>query len=303
MLKLKNIFKNIIEQINSLLSNFSIIIVPLHYYTPLTNLKKIKKKFLKKNDFKFINYNENKNIKLINKLKKDIVFFEKKNYYNTYNNKNYGSGYGYIESIILQALIKNLMIKRIIEIGSGISTFCIIDALKYSKDNKFNLLAIEPYPSIELSKIKIKKKFRLLKKKIEEISVKKIINFKPDLLFIDTSHTVKPLSDVEHIYTRLLPNIKNCIIHIHDIYFPYLYQNNLKASSFMQWTESQLLYCYLLNNQKSELILSLPQLFHNKKYIFKNIFNHWKPAAFKKGLQKNLKESSGFFPSSVYLKQ
>jgi hypothetical protein len=303
MRKLKNILKKILEKINFILSYINIIIVPLHYYTPIINLKNIQKKLLKRVDFKLINYKEENSVKLINILKKDIMFFEKKNYYNKYNNNNYGPGYGYTESIILQALIKKKQIKRIVEIGSGISTFCIIDALKYTKDKKFKILSIEPNPSKEISNIKLKNKFILIKKKIEEISVKKITNFNPDFLFVDTSHAVKPLSDVEYIYTRLLPNIRKCIIHIHDIYFPYLYQNNLKTSSYMQWTESQLLYCYLINNKKSKIILSLPQLFHDKKNIFKNIFNEWKPAYFKNGLQVNKKKHGRYFPSSVYLKQ
>ena len=243
----------------------------------------------------------------MNNFKISVImpFFKKRNFYEKLvNNKNnYGSGYGKIESIILQSIIKKKKIKRILEIGSGISTFCMIDSLDLSNIKNYKMLCIDPNPSNLLINLLKEKKIKLIKAKVEDISIKKILNFKPELIFIDTTHTVKPLSDVEYIYTRILPNIKNCIIHVHDIYFPYLYQNNLHKNSFMQWCETMILYCYLINNNKSKLILSLPHIFHENKNIFNELFKSWKLAKFRFGLQKNLWDNKVHFPSSIYLQQ
>ena len=49
MRKIKNSIKQLIEFVNSLLSYINLLIVPLHYYTPIKNIKNIQKnKLLKK---------------------------------------------------------------------------------------------------------------------------------------------------------------------------------------------------------------------------------------------------------------
>jgi len=60
-----------------------------------------------------------------------------------------------------------------------------------------------------------------------------------------------------------------------------------------------------LNNDKSKLLLSLPQIFHDKKNkVFSELFENWKEPKFKDGFKidsgKNLDE---YFPASVYLLQ
>jgi hypothetical protein len=306
MRKIKNSIKQLIEYINSLLSCINLLFVPLHYYTPIKNIKNIQKnKLLKKIEFSKINFNKNKSISFLKSMQKQILIFKNRNVYEKlHNNKNsHGPGYGKIESIILQSVINKKKIKRVLEIGSGISTFCILDSLNISNNINYKVMCIEPNPSDSLLNLAKEEKIRLIKKNIEEVPTKKILDFRADFLFIDTTHTVKPLSDVEFIYTRILPNIKNCIIHIHDIYFPYLYQNDLHKKSYMQWSETMLLYCYLLNNKKTKIILSMPHIFHENKNIFKELFKSWKLAKFRYGLQKNLWDNNAHFPSSVYLQQ
>jgi len=43
MRKIKNSIKQLIEFINSLLSCINLLIVPIHYYTPIKNIKNIQK--------------------------------------------------------------------------------------------------------------------------------------------------------------------------------------------------------------------------------------------------------------------
>ena len=306
MRKIRNSIKQLIEFVNSLLSYINLLIVPLHYYTPIKNIKNIQKnKLLKKIEFSKINFNKKKSISYLKSMEKQILVFKHRNIYEKLLNKKntYGPGYGKIESIILQSVINKKKIKRVLEIGSGISTFCIIDSLNISNNMNYKVMCIEPNPSDSLLNLAKEKKITLIKKNIEEVPTKKILDFRADFLFIDTTHTVKPLSDVEFIYTRILPNIKNCIIHIHDIYFPYLYQNNLHKKSYMQWSETMLLYCYLLNNKKTKIILSMPHIFHENKNLLNKYFKSWKLAKFKFGLQKDYDGLKSHFPSSIYLKQ
>ena len=296
--------------INLVLDKINLIIIPKHFYTPIVDLKTLKKsKLLDKVDFEKINYNTKSNIKYFLSLRKYIKYFEKNNNYDFAIKNKLGLGYGDIDSIILQSIIKKNQFKNILEIGSGTSTYCIIKVLE--NNSNFKMTIIDPLPNLKLKKfLKNKKNIHLIEKKLEEVDIKNILNIRPDFLFIDSSHTVKQLNDVDLIYTRLLPKIKNCIIHIHDIFFPYLYQCNLKTSPWYQWSETQLLYCYLLNNFKCKVILDTSQIFHNNKKILKRIFPKFKLAKFKKGFRidsdfmndsKNKKIHS--YPASIYLKQ
>ena len=67
-----------------------------------------------------------------------------------------------------------------------------------------------------------------------------------------------------------------------------------------------MLYCYLLNNSKSKLLLSLPQIFHDKKNkVFSELFDDWKEPLFEDGFEVHSRKNNKkvFFPSSVYLLQ
>ena len=297
------IFKYLILTLNKFLSIFKLIMVPIHYYTPLTELKIIPNhKLLEKADFSKINYDQSESLLFLDNLIKHIQYFSKLDHFNIGQLKQYVKGYGYLESIILQSMIAKIKPTKIIEIGSGVSTFCMISALK-DLDCEFEMLVVDPFVSKQLEKLVSKNSnITIIKEKAENVEIRDYLNFNADFLFIDTSHAVRPLGDVDFIYNRLLPKINNCIIHIHDIFFPYLYQSNLKENPWYQWSETQLLYCYLTNNIKSKIILDTSELFHNKKEVFTKIFPNVKLAKFEKGLRID-KDKDRYFPASIYLEQ
>lgn len=297
------ISKFLIIILNKFLSIFRLTIVPLHYYTPLTELKIIPNhKLLEKADFSKINYDQNESLLFLDNLEKHIQYFSKLDHFDMGQLRGYGKGYGFLESIILQSMIAKIKPTRIIEIGSGVSTFCMLSALK-DLNYEFEMLIVDPFISKELETLVGKNlNITIIKEKAENVEINKYLNFNSDFLFIDTSHAVKPLGDVDFIYNRLLPKIKRCIIHIHDIFFPYLYQSNLKENPWYQWCESQLLYCYLTNNRKSKIILDTSELFHNRKDVFVKKFPNVKLAKFEKGLRID-KDKDRYFPTSIYLEQ
>lgn len=297
------IFKFLILTLNKFLSLFKLIIVPVHYYTPLTELKIIPNhKLLEKGDFSKINYNQNESLLFLNSLENHIQYFLKLDHFNLGQKKKYGKGFGYLESIILQSIIAKIKPMKIIEIGSGVSTFCMVNAMK-DLNYEFEMLVIDPFISKKLElMLNNNSKITVIKEKAENIEINEYLKFNADFLFIDTSHAVKPLGDVDFIYNRLLPKINSCIIHIHDIFFPYLYQSNLKENPWYQWSETQLLYCYLTNNNHSKIILDTSELFHNRKDVLGKLFPNIKFAKFEKGLRIDY-DKDRYFPASIYLKQ
>ena len=234
-------------------------------------------------------------------MKNYINELKENNNYHDLVKSNIGPGYGYIESVVLGAFLRTKKPKKIIEIGSGISTALILDSLN-KNEQKFEFWSIDPYPKNNLLKYFNNQNCRLFTNFVEDLDVQELVNFQPDFLFIDSTHAVKPLGDVEFIYTRLLPKLSKISITIHDISFPYLYQSSLRNAPFFQWCESQMLYCYLLNNSKSKLLLSLPHIFHDKKNkVFSEIFDNWEEPPFEDGFKIPSKIIN--VPSSVYLLQ
>jgi hypothetical protein len=89
-----------------------------------------------------------------------------------------------------------------------------------------------------------------------------------DVLFIDSTHTVKTGSDCMHIYLRLLPFIKKHVyVHVHDVFLPFGMPQAWARDHQIYWTEQHLLLA---------LIAGRPQV----KFIFGSTYHeHFNRAA------------------------
>ena len=73
-----------------------------------------------------------------------------------------------------------------------------------------------------------------------------------DILFIDSTHTVKHGSDCLHIYLQVLPKLTvDVTIHAHDIYLPLPQPAQNMLDRQIYWTEQYLLYAYLIGNDRT----------------------------------------------------
>ncbi|MFZ0658617.1 MAG: hypothetical protein WAM05_07850, partial [Candidatus Binataceae bacterium] len=66
-------------------------------------------------------------------------------YYKTAVSTDCGPGYGYIEAEALHCVVRSLKPKRIIEVGSGVSTYCMLQAIARNETG-CTVTCIEPYP-------------------------------------------------------------------------------------------------------------------------------------------------------------
>jgi predicted O-methyltransferase YrrM len=214
--------------------------------------------------------------------------------------QGFGPGFGYIEAQCLHGVLRSLKPRRIIEVGSGVSTYCAVKAtaLNAAEGKPAEITCIEPYPSAYL---RGSGDIRLIIKKAQELAPAEFDRLEDgDFLFIDSSHAVKPGGDVLYLYLEVLPRLKpGVVIHIHDIYFPYLYQRNV-LESFYQWTETAILQALLTNNQHLKILFSMSMLHYDVPDDLKKVFPEYSPAPGVDGLaDDDLKP--GHFPSSIYL--
>jgi predicted O-methyltransferase YrrM len=107
--------------------------------------------------------------------------------------------------------------RRIVEVGSGHSTRFLARAVADGELDT-QITTIDPAPRASLSGLPI----RCLETLVQNADLALFQALAPgDILFIDSSHQLKPRSDVEFLLMRVLPSLRAGVrIHFHDIFLP-----------------------------------------------------------------------------------
>ena len=217
-------------------------ITPVHFYEPIPETRKLKDNLWQKHSQLIgININEKKQLELlslfISKFKKEYETFPK-NRTQVQAPYQYYINNGVFESVdgeILYCMIRYFKPRRIIEIGSGNSTYLSAQAILKNKEEngvECELIAIEPHPNVVLER-GFSGLSKLIKKEVQDLDLALFSKLKEnDILFIDSSHVLKIGSDVQYEYLEILPRLnKGVIVHIHDI-FLHLFLNLKRNTNF-----------------------------------------------------------------------
>ena len=160
--------------------------------------------------------------------------------------------FSYMDAMSYYCVLRHVKPKLVVEIGAGNSTLAADMALQ--KNGFGEIKVIEPYP-LEFLK-EIESVSEIIESGVQDIGLEPLCELieAAEVLFIDSTHTVKVGSDCVYIYLKLLPSIRsNLVVHAHDITLPYAYEiKNLDRHVY--WTEQYLLYAYLLDNPKTEVL-------------------------------------------------
>jgi hypothetical protein len=120
-----------------------------------------------------------------------------------------------------------------------------------------------------------------------------------DLLFVDSTHTVKTGSEVNRIVLDILPRLApGVFVHFHDIYFPYDYPRDLMSDALFFPSESTLLHAYLIHNSCCRVALSLSMLHYAEPHSIARAIPHYDPQKNADGLSA---AGGSHFPSATYL--
>jgi len=98
----------------------------------------------------------------------------------------------------------------------------------------------------------------IIRKKVEDIEKSIFEELQSgDVLFIDSSHMIRPQGDVLKIYLDILPKIKSgVIVHIHDIFSPRDYPAKWLKDEMRFWNEQYLLEAILSSGNAWEVLLA-----------------------------------------------
>lgn len=120
-------------------------------------------------------------------------------------------------------LVRKLKPSKVIEVGSGHSTRWLRKAAQDEGINTF-IHSIDPVPRREIDNICDD----ITRSSVTDVDSSFFDQLKSgDFLFIDCSHIAMPGSDVDMLFTQVLPRLpKGVIIHVHDIFLPFGYPNH-----------------------------------------------------------------------------
>lgn len=236
-----------------------------HYYEPLFDSRSLNASLNEVRALPGIDWNVDEQLSLLkqfdfnDELKK--IPLNKKDELDFYiNNPAFTSG----DAEYFYNLIRLKKPNKIYEIGSGYSTLLCAQALKKNKESDSSYeckhLCIEPYEMPWLEKTEV----MVIRERVEKVDKALFLELgENDILFIDSSHIIRPQGDVLFEYLELLPILKpGVIVHIHDIFSPRDYLKQWVVDEVKFWNEQYLLEAFLTNNQEWKIIGALNYLQH-----------------------------------------
>lgn len=252
------------------LNSIEIGIIRNHYYDPVFLKSQIESNYDLPRELIGIEWNISGQLNFLSKFKFEtelddlpLKFENTKMFY--LQNPAFSSG----DADYWYQIIRTIKPKTIIEIGSGHSSLLAQKAISMNIQNNSHSthhICIEPYEKKWLNELNIE----LYRKRVEEMPLTLFEKLKSnDILFIDSSHIIRPQGDLLFEIQYILPRLKSgVIVHFHDIFSPYHYPLDWIVDDQRLWNEQYLLEAFLTNNNEWEIIGALNYLkhFHFKEF-------------------------------------
>lgn len=283
---------------------FGVHILPKHYYTSIpdyTWLRQNTDVWCRRVDLSGVDWNLERQLDwLREQCFGHIDEVRKLEVYSNAVDRGYGPGFGPIESQVLHCVCRKLRPGRIVEVGSGVSTACILHAIQKnaSEGSPCAFSCVDPFPSSALSSLR---GLKLIPSMVQRLPLTFFDELRPgDVLSIDSTHAVKTGSDVIYLYLEVLPRLKpGVLIHVHDIFLPYLFPPKL-FKHFFDWQETSLLLALLKNNPKLSVLCCLSALHYDESISLTHILSDYRPRPHRMaGLWTDTSE--GHYPASAWL--
>ena len=178
-----------------------------------------------------------------------------------FGNGAYESG----DAEIWYSMLRTLKPRRVLEVGSGHSSLLAHAALERNRVETGADIChtlIEPFENPWLESLG---NASVVRERAEDVSLDVFRELASgDVLFIDSSHMIRPQGDVLRLYLEVLPQLQaGVIVHIHDIFTPRDYLATWLTESVHFWNEQYLLEALLSNSSRYEILLALNFLKHN----------------------------------------
>jgi predicted O-methyltransferase YrrM len=189
--------------------------------------------------------------------------------------------YGRVGADILHGVVRGLKPRRIVELGSGQSTLIMAAAAERNRAEgiETELRTYDPFPSVARAGQAGLTALEPLRAQDVPLDVFTSLEA-GDVLFVDTTHTVKIDSDVNRIVLDVLPALApGVIVHVHDIFLPYEYLRDFAEKSGLHWAEQYLLQAFLSGNRDYEVLAAAYALCRDRPDAMAKLAPTWRRGA------------------------
>jgi predicted O-methyltransferase YrrM len=177
-----------------------------------------------------------------------------------------------LDAWVLEAFLQQLRPARMIEIGSGYSSLVTARVNRELLEGSMEFTCIEPYPRQFL----LDGVAGISGLRVEQVQDTPLEVFEQlgsgDVLFVDTSHTVKTGGDVVWIYGEIVPRLRpGVVVHIHDAFIPGDYPEPWVSEGW-GWNEIYLLKAFLAFNADFEVLFGVQWMLQNEPDLVERAF-------------------------------
>ncbi len=170
----------------------------------------------------------------------------------------HNNSYESVDAETLYAILRHLKPARVHELGSGASSHVIhLAALANAReDSPLEHTVFDPFPytASPMGPVLSATTHPI---RAENLDPARFAALRAgDVLFVDTTHTVRTGGDVAHIFLEILPRLAAGVtVHVHDVFLPYEYPREWVVEERRAWAEQYLLQAFLAFNRDFEVVL------------------------------------------------
>lgn len=238
-----------------------------HYYEPLTNPRQLRFPLDRDRNLPGIDMNVAEQLGFLERFtyQDELRKFpleradNEQEFY--YHNSSFQSG----DAEFYYSVLRLLKPRTVIEIGSGYSTLMALNAKRQnvSEDPSYQcaIVCVEPYEQPWLEGLDVK----VIRKRVEEIGANLFTRLeRNDILFIDSSHVIRPQGDVLFELLELIPSLTpGVLVHLHDVFTPRDYLASWVEDEMKLWNEQYLLEAFLTCNSRFRIIGAVNFMMHH----------------------------------------
>lgn len=235
-----------------------------HYYEPLFNPRHLHRNLDEERELPGLDLNIKEQLEVLSRFhfQDELSIFELTPCSGQfhYHNGSFESG----DAEYLYSFVRLFRPKRVFEIGSGHSTLLVHAAIEANKSEEATYacqhVCIEPHPHPWLRELGIE----LRSERVELLDLTLFERLEnDDILFIDSSHIIRPQGDVLTLLLEVLPNLRpGVLVHIHDVFTPRDYRPDWILNDVRFWNEQYLLEALLTFTSAFRVIGAVNYLKH-----------------------------------------
>ena len=182
-----------------------------------------------------------------------------------------------LDAWVLQAMLRHLEPVRMIEVGCGFSSLVTARVNREFFGERMRLTCIDPDIRHPLQS-GVRGITEIRQQEVQDTPLDLFAELHAgDVLFIDTSHTVKTGGDVPWIYNRILPTLRpGVVVHLHDVFLPGDYPEQWVLEG-RAWNEIYLIQSFLAFNSGFEVLFGVRWMMLNHPEALLKAFSELGP--------------------------